>query len=196
MGHREERIGALRRPTRREAIVGAAAAVGGLALAATPGMAATPALPAAGDEISKSEESIHQEATFKAPAKRVYEMLTDAKQFDRVVQLSDAMKTGKVPNAAPTTLSSEAGGAFTLFGGHIVGRNVELVPGERIVQAWRVAAWDAGVYSIARFQLVEQAEETKIVFDHAGFPKGQADHLAAGWKSNYWEPLAKALGGA
>jgi len=29
------------------------------------------------------------------------------------------------------------------------------LPDERIVQAWRVAAWDAGVYSIARFQLVE-----------------------------------------
>lgn len=192
---RNDRRSELRRPTRREAILGTAAAVGGLALAATPGLAAVPARAAGGDEISKNEESIHQEATFKAPRKRVYEMLTDAKQFDRVVQLSDAMKGSKVPNSAPTTLSSEAGGTFTLFGGHIVGRNVELVPGERIVQAWRVATWDAGTYSIARFQLVEQGEETKIVFDHTGFPKGQADHLAEGWKSNYWEPLAKALGG-
>jgi activator of HSP90 ATPase len=174
------------RPTRREALVGAAAALGGIALAARP-------LPIAGDEISKSEESIHQETLFKAPCRRVFELLTDAKQFDRVVRLSDAMKSAKVPNSVATALSGEAGGPFTLFGGHIVGRNVELVPDQRLVQAWRVADWKAGLYSIARFELVAQGEETKLVFDHTGFPKGQADHLAAGWKANYWEPMAKAL---
>ena len=70
MDDRDERKSALQHPTRREAMVAAAAAVGGLALAATPALAAAPVPPAAGDEISKSEESIHQEATFKAPRKR------------------------------------------------------------------------------------------------------------------------------
>jgi len=32
-----------------------------------------------------------------------------------------------------------------------------------------------------------------MVFDHGGFPKGQAEHLAAGWKMNYWELLEKFL---
>ena len=47
--------------------------------------------------------------------------------------------------------------------------------------------------SIARFELVEQGTETKIIFDHAGFPRGKAEHLAEGWKINYWEPLGKFL---
>ena len=95
---------------------------------------------------------------------------------------------------APTQISREAGGAFSLFGGIIMGRHIELVPNERIVQAWRVVYWDPGVYSIAKFAIAEQGDGTKIIFDHTGFPKGQAEHLAAGWKVHYWEPLAQFLG--
>jgi activator of HSP90 ATPase len=85
------------------------------------------------------------------------------------------------------------GGAFTLFGGYISGRHVELVPDQRIVQAWRAGGWDPGVYSIEKFELVEQRSGSKIVFDHTGFPKGKAEALALGWKAHYWEPLQKLL---
>jgi len=39
-------------------------------------------------------------------------------------------------------------------------------------------AGDSGIYSIAKFDLLEQGSVTKVVFDHAGFPKGRAEHLA------------------
>jgi len=90
-------------------------------------------------------------------------------------------------------ISSDPGGAFSMFGGVIVGRHIELVPDARVVQAWRVAYWPKGLYSIARFELVEQGAATKIVFDHTGFPAGDAESLASGWKAHYWEPLAKFL---
>jgi activator of HSP90 ATPase len=93
----------------------------------------------------------------------------------------------------PTMLSPHAGGAFALFGGYIVGRQIELAPNELIVQAWRVLSWPRGVYSIARFELLDQGGSTKLVFDHAAFPKGQAEHLASGWQEHYWDPLAKLL---
>jgi activator of HSP90 ATPase len=93
----------------------------------------------------------------------------------------------------PAEISGEVGGPFALFGGYITGRHLELVPNQRIVQAWRTQSWEPGDYSIARFDFVEQASGTKIVFDHKGFPLGQAEHLAAGWKANYWEPLEKYL---
>ena len=142
------------------------------------------------DEVSHSAEAIHQEVIFKASCKRVYEALTDAKQFAKVVALSAAgMSLGK----APTEISRDAGGAFSLFGGYISGRHIELVPEQRIVQAWRTGSWNPGTFSIARFELTEQGENTKLVFDHTGFPSGQGQHLAEGWKSNYWEPLEKFL---
>jgi len=174
-------------PTRRELITGITAALGGAALGPTKLWAETQ------EEISHAAEAIHQELVFKANRKRVYEVLTDAKQFDKVIQLSGAVKTGMVKAPNPAEISREAGGAFALFGGYIFGRQLELVPNERIVQAWRVGSWEPGIYSIARFELVEQGSETKIVFDHTGFPKGDGEHLAAGWRMNYWEPMEKFL---
>jgi uncharacterized protein YndB with AHSA1/START domain len=148
---------------------------------------------AGSEEISHTGEAIHQEVLFKASRKRVYEALTDAKQFNKVVQLSAAVKSGMVSGATPTEISREVGGAFSLFGGYVSGRHVELVPNERIVQAWRTGNWNPGVFSIVKFELTEQGSGTKLVLDHRGFPDGDAQHLAEGWKVNYWEPLAKSL---
>jgi uncharacterized protein YndB with AHSA1/START domain len=142
---------------------------------------------AGGEEISHTAESIHQEVVFKASRKRVYEALTDAEQFTKVVRLS------KAPGGPAAVISKDAGGAFSAFGGYITGRHIELVPNERIIQAWRAGGWEAGKYSIARFELKEQGEQTKLVFDHTGFPNGDAEHLLEGWNTNYWEPLRKYL---
>ncbi len=173
--------------TRRRAIVGVAASFGGLALVSTTASAQ------GGDDLSHKAESIHQEVVFKASRKRVYEALTDAGQFDRVVQLSDARKSLMPAGAPPAQISSEVGGGFSTFGGLIVGRNIELVPDTRIVQAWRPAYWKPGVYSIAKFELTDSGAETNLIFDHKGFPDGDGKNLLDGWNKNYWEPLAKYL---
>jgi uncharacterized protein YndB with AHSA1/START domain len=174
-------------PTRRQVIADVAMAFGGLTLASTKAWAAPE------DEISHSAEAIHQVAVFTASRKRVYEALTDAKQFDKVMQLSGVMQSMHLGDK-PAEISREVGGAFALFGGYITGRHVELVPNERIVQAWRTGGWPPGVYSIAKFELVEQDAGSKIVFDHTGFPNGEAQVLASGWKAHYWGPLQKLLG--
>lgn len=154
------------------------------------GFIAAPPERAADQEISHTAESIHQEVVFQASRQRVYAALTDPKQFTKVVSFSTVTK------AAPAEISGAVGGPFTCFGGHIIGRQVELVPHQRIVQAWRVVTWDPGVYSIARFELKEQGPATRLVFDHTGFPLGKAEHLAEGWKANYWEPMRTYLASA
>jgi activator of HSP90 ATPase len=63
----------------------------------------------------------------------------------------------------------------------------------RIVQAWRAGDWPPGSYSIARFVLEKRGAGTLLIFDHLGFPSGQAGHLAEGWRNNYWAPLQKYL---
>jgi activator of HSP90 ATPase len=173
-------------PARRQAIVGVAIALGGLVLGSPK------AWPAGVEEISRTAEAIHQEPVIKSSRKRVYEALTDAKQFDKVIQLSGVLQSMHLGDK-PAEISREVGGAFTLFGGYIMGRHVELVPNERIVQAWRTGGWAPGVYSIAKFELVELGSGTQIAFDHTGFPKGEAEVLASGWKAHYWEPLGKLL---
>lgn len=175
--------------TRRQMMMGAAVSAG--ALAAGPG--SSKAWASADDGILHSAESIHQEPVFKASRKRVYQALTDPKQFDKIVKMSAAMQSMKSLGDKWTEISGEAGGAFSLFGGYVTGRQIELVPDERIVQAWRSGSWGPGVFSIARFELKDEGLGTKIIFDHRGFPDGTAQHLAEGWHGNYWEPLAKFL---
>lgn len=183
------------RPSRRQFAARVATLLSGLGIArtafASPRRTFTTAFPAP-EEISRSAEAIHQEVTFNATPARVYAALTDAKQFDKVVQLSAAAKSMALPNK-PVEISREPGGAFSAFGGYISGRQIELISGQRIVQAWRAASWPAGAYSIARFELAADGAHTKLVFDHTGFPQGDADHLLTGWNGNYWEPLAKFL---
>lgn len=144
-----------------------------------------PAFPPADNEISRTCECIHQEVLFKANRARLYQALTDAKQFSKVTDFS-------IPGAS-TAISPEVGGSFSLFGGVISGRHIEMVPNERLVQAWRAADWAPGVYSIAKFQLNESGSGTSLVFDHTGFPQGKAESLTDGWKSHYWGPLQKYL---
>lgn len=126
--------------------------------------------------------TIHQEVTFDASAEKVFLALADSTEF--------AKMTG-----APATGTPTAGEAFTAFGGHITGRHVELVPGKRVVQAWRAKTWPEGKYSIACFELHEQNAKTRLVFDHDAFPEDMKEHLAKGWEENYWKPMRKALGG-
>lgn len=171
-------------PSRRQMLVGATAVLTGLGIHA----------PAGTEEgVSRTAESIHQEPVFKANPKRVYEALTDEKQFEKITRLSAAVQSGAALGNKPTQIGREAGTPFTLFGGHIVGRHIELVLNRRIVQAWRVVDWDAGIYSIVKFELAGQGSGTRIIFDHAGFPQGKGQHLADGWKGNYWGPLEKYL---
>jgi activator of HSP90 ATPase len=139
------------------------------------------------EDVSRTAEAIHQDIVFNASRRRVYEALTDAKRFSALMAFSS------VPKAPPAQIARDVGGTFTLFDGHILGRHVELVPDQRIVQAWRTADWDAGMFSIARFELKGQGSTTTISFDHTGFPNGQGQHLADGWHANYWEPLKKYL---
>jgi activator of HSP90 ATPase len=133
---------------------------------------------AAGDP--RKSITIHQEIDFTVDPSRVYEALLDSKQFTAF-------------SGRPAEINRELGGAFSVFGGHIIGRNLELVPNQRIVQAWRVVTWPDGAYSIARFELKAQGAGTHLVLDHIGFPEGLRDHLAEGWEQNYWSLLRKYL---
>jgi activator of HSP90 ATPase len=130
------------------------------------------------EKISLSAEAIHQEVVFKVSPQRVFEAMMDEKQFSAL--------TG-----APATISREPGGPLSLFGGRVSARNVELEPGQRIVQAWRSEGWKPHIYSIARFELAAEGADTRLSLDHTGFPVGEAKSLAGGWKNHYWEALEK-----
>jgi activator of HSP90 ATPase len=173
-------------PTRRDVIAGLTVGLGAVVVGVS--VHADTAT-----EIARNMEAIHHEVAFKSSPEHLYAALTDAKEFQKVVLLSGAVKKGMVKAPRPAHISAVAGGEFAVFGGYITGRQIELVPKVRIVQAWRTGTWDPGTYSIARFVLAPQGTGTLLTFDHTGFPKGEAEHLSQGWKENYWQPLDQLL---
>jgi activator of HSP90 ATPase len=167
-------------PTRRQAITGGAFALAGLALGSAHAMAQQTMSETPSTGADKTRTYLHQEVDFKATPHRIYEILLDSKQFSAC-------------SGEAATISPEAGGAFTMFGGKIVGRNIELVPDQRIVQAWRPSYWEPGVYTLVKFELKPQGSQTRVILDHTGFPEGHFTSLSSGWKEHYWERLAKYL---
>lgn len=131
--------------------------------------------------------SIHQEVSLPVSPDRLFQLLTDEAQF--------AAATGM-----PACMGRGEGAAFSLFDGHVRGRHIELVPGQRIVQAWRSIDWDAGVYSIVRFTIRPEGAGAKLVLDHDSYPEGASplypswhEHLATNWPVFYFRPFAKHL---
>jgi activator of HSP90 ATPase len=124
--------------------------------------------------------SLHRELAFDAAPHRIFHILLDSKEFGAMTGMDAA-------------IDPAAGGAFKTFGGLVEGRNVEIVAYQRLVQAWRPTHWDAGVYSIVRFELKAASAGTALALDHTGFPEGEFDHLDTGWHLRYWEPLKKYL---
>jgi activator of HSP90 ATPase len=100
--------------TRRQAIVGASLAMGGLFSGLKSWGQASPAMTAKPSAAADSKRTaLHQEVDFNASPRRLYEAILDSKQFAAFSGMAAEIKR-------------EDGGAFTMFGGLIVGRNIEL----------------------------------------------------------------------
>ena len=167
--------------TRRQLVTSVAIAVGSIAThSSLLAQSQQPGMETPGTTPTSTRTSLHDEITLKTSPQRIYELLLSSKQFSTL--------TGR-----PAEIDPRAGGAFSTFGKLIEGRNIELVPNQRIVQAWRPAAWEPGLYSIVRFELKPRNSETAIVLDHTGFPEGDYAHLEWGWNAHYWQPLKKSF---
>jgi activator of HSP90 ATPase len=166
-------------PTRRRLIGGAVLVAAGAAggAAALAGLAAAPRCSTG----SHGRTALRQVVDFEARPPQVYAALMSSEAF--------AAFTGM-----PAAIEPTAGGAVSLFGGLVVGRNIELAPGRRIVQAWRpVQDFPSGVYSLVKMELSPAGAGTRLVLDHSGFPEGHYDHLDQGWPPRYWLPLKRYL---
>jgi activator of HSP90 ATPase len=159
----------------RRGMIGTGAAIGVMSVAQG-------ALADAAVGVRKTAFAIHQEVTFKAPPARIFDALLDEKKF--------AAMTG-----TPAKIDPAAGGMFSLFGGIIFGRNLEIAPHSLIVQAWSDKNWPGHEWSVARFQLKEQGAGTLLVLDHSAIPDDadEAAALARGWYEHYWDLLRETV---
>lgn len=116
-------------------------------------------------------------------------VLINAKPHEVFAILTTSEKFKTMTGGRETEISTEAGGAVSMFDGMILGRNVELVPDTRVVQAWRAANWPDGVYSIVRFDLEAEGDATRLTFCQVGHPEDATADLEQGWHNMYWNPM-------
>lgn len=122
-------------------------------------------------------KTIKQKVRFKAAPREIYDVLADSKKRSAV--------TGRKAD-----ISRKVGGPFSTDAGQVTGVNVDLVPGKRLVQAWRRRDFPEGVFSMAAITLAPTPTGgTELVLTHRGVPK----HLIPGteqyWRHGYWAKL-------
>ena len=125
-------------------------------------------------------KTVKQTVTFKAQPHEVYEALMDSKKH--------AKFTGD-----KATISRKVGGKFTAYDGSLEGTNVELVPNEKIVQAWRSDDWPAGHYSKATFSLAKTESGSRLTFVQNDIPEEFFEDIKQGWHDYYWEPMKEMV---
>src|SRR5262249_17994180 len=88
------------------------------------------------------------------------------------------------------TQSPRIGARVGAWGGYISGKNLELVPGRRIVQSWRTTQFtDADPDSKISVTLRAVPGGTRITLRHSRVPDGQTSYEKGGWQDHYFKPM-------
>ena len=126
-------------------------------------------------------KTIKQRVKFKASPATVYDLLADSSKHSAI--------TGR-----KATISREIGGTFSASGDEVSGVNVDLVPGRRIVQAWRHQRFPEGIFSMAAVTLAPTSDGgTELVLTHRGVPKELIPETERAWREQYWSRIKAYL---
>ena len=126
-------------------------------------------------------KTIKQRVKLKAAPAVVYDLLADSKKRSAV--------TGK-----KASISRKVGGTFSADGNEVSGVNVDLVPGRRIVQAWRHRRFPEGIFSMAAVTLTPTPDGgTELVLTHRGVPKELIAETERAWREQYWSRMKSYL---
>jgi uncharacterized protein YndB with AHSA1/START domain len=91
---------------------------------------------------------------------------------------------------AEARMSDKIGADFSAWDDDVRGRNLELVPGERIVQAWRTSKFTGeNEDSIVTITLERADDGTLLTLVHSNVPDEHRHNEEGGWESNYFAPM-------
>ena len=94
----------------------------------------------------------------------------------------------------PAEMEAEKGGRFSLMHGNVAGEFVELVPGKKIVQRWRVKSWPDAHYSEVTLEFIEKEGVTELKLTQTGIPDSEFERTRDGWNINYWNRIKQVFG--
>jgi len=109
------------------------------------------------------------------------------KVWDALVNPDTIKKWG----AGPAVMSSVVGFDFSLWGGDVYGKNLEVDEGKKLVQEWYGGEWDNP--SIVAFDLHADDHTTEVILEHKGVPDEEIEDIDAGWDDYYLGPIKNLL---
>ena len=122
------------------------------------------------------KETIQLQVIFNAKSSQVYE-----------AWLSSAHHTKMTGGEAVCT--QNIGDTFSAWDGYITGKNIALVPNQKIVQSWRTTEFDEkDEDSELTILLKEIPNGTQMTLRHINIPEGQTQYRQ-GWEDHYFEPM-------
>ena len=124
--------------------------------------------------------TILQRFEFPGSPKILFEMYMDSKKH--------AAATG-----APAKLSRKPGGVWRAHGGAIGGKNLLIVPNQKIVQTWRAGFWKKGELSILILTFEKAPGGAVVDLVHVGVPQHDQKGVRDGWPNYYWRRWKKYL---
>lgn len=91
-------------------------------------------------------------------------------------------------SGSPAVMSDQLGD-FKLWGGDIHGKNIQVIPHERLVQEWYEKNWE--LPSQVTLSLSPMGEITRLELLHENIPDDAVEEISLGWDKYYIGPLQK-----
>src|SRR3990167_314563 len=95
-------------------------------------------------------------------------------------------------------IDPKIGGLFSIWGGAVTGKTIELDPKKRrIVQSWRYEYddWPENEPSKITVEFVPNKNGCKLRFWQSDVPDKYVDEIAGGWRDYYWKPMQEYFSG-
>ncbi len=122
------------------------------------------------------KESFELKETFPAKPAEIYNAWLESE--------AHAKMTGGEANC-----NSEKGAKFSTWNGYITGKNVDLIPNQKIIQTWRTSEFnESDEDSILSIELKEVENGTELTLTHSNIPEGQIQYKQ-GWENHYFVPM-------
>ena len=90
-------------------------------------------------------------------------------------------------SGSPAEMDANTGKEFKLWGGSIWGTNLEVIPGQKLVQEWWDESFDAA--SKVTFTLKPDGNGTIVEMVHEDIPDAEYDNIDNGWRDYYLGPM-------
>jgi activator of HSP90 ATPase len=120
-------------------------------------------------------KTIHQQYRINAPLAIVWQALTNPKVINQW-------------GGGNATMSEKEGEPFTLWGGEIWGKNIEVIKESKLVQEWHDDKTTNGMR--VTLTLEKEKDITRLTLLHEHIPDNKYDDLNKGWKEYYLQPLS------